>query len=151
MHNSTFWSTFMKTKTIKTPSVGLTLIQSICDKWHGSVIKSTLLCQRHTTCHDHYRGLIPQKEKQKKPFSSAYRWLNSVRSLLSWFFLAEKESLKGITVFCVRLSGCLHTSRLTTNGVNTLARVSFSARGFLGFCTTSETSETWISDIIVFC
>ena len=56
------------------------------------------------------------------------------RSRFSWFFLDEKVSLKGITVFVGRLSGCLHTSRLTTNGVNTLTRVSFSARGFQGFC-----------------
>ena len=121
---------YMKTKTIITPSVGLTLILSICAKCYGSVIKSTLLCQRHTTRHDHYRGSIPQKERQKKPFFSEQRWLNSVRSLFSWFFLDEKESLKGITVFGERLSVCLHTSRLATNGVNTLTRVSFSARGF---------------------
>ena len=38
----------------------------------------------------------------------------------SLFFLDEKESLKGITAFVVRLSGCLHTSSITTNGVNTL-------------------------------
>ena len=150
----------MKTKTIKNPSVGLTLILNICDKCYGSVIKSTLLCQRHTTCHNHYRGAIPQKKKQKKTFISVYCWLNSVRSLFfrflqclreqdaprqnlnafgfcsrfSLFLLAEKESLKGITVFGVRLSGCLHTSRLTTNGVNALTRASFSARVFEGFC-----------------
>ena len=57
-----------------------------------------------------------------------------VRSLFSWFFLDEKEFLKGITVFVGRLAGCLHTSRITTNGVNTLTSVSFSARGFQGFC-----------------
>ena len=93
----------MKTKTIKKPSVGLTLILSISDKCYNSVVKSTLLCQRHITCHDHYRGLIPQKKKQEKPFSSVYRRLNSVRSLFFRFLLAEKESLKGITVFGVRL------------------------------------------------
>ena len=172
----------MKTKTInarallacyrrdaRTPSVGLTLILRSCDKCYDSVIKSTLLCQRHTTRHDHYRGSIPQKEKQKKIFISVHRWLNSVCSLFlrpfgskrpkverscflqclrkqnaprqnpnafgfcsrfSLFFLDEKESLKGITVFGGRLSGCLHTSRLATNGVNTLTRVSFSTRGF---------------------
>ena len=124
----------MKTKTINNPSVGLTLILSICDKCNGAVIKSTLLCQRHTTCHNHYSGSIPQKQKQKKTFPSVYRRLNSVRSLFFRFLLAEKESLKGITEFGVRLSGGLHTSRLTTNGVNTLARVSFAARGFEGFC-----------------
>jgi hypothetical protein len=48
--------------------------------------------------------------------------------LYSWFFLDEKESLKGITVFVGRLAGCLHTSSITTNGVNTLISVSFSAR-----------------------
>jgi len=51
-----------------------------------------------------------------------------LRSLFSWFFLDEKECLKGITVFVGRLAGCLHTSRITTNGVNTLTSVSFSAR-----------------------
>ena len=45
-----------------------------------------------------------------------------------WFFLDEKESLKGITVFVGRLAGCLHTSRITTKGVNSLTSVSFSAR-----------------------
>ena len=51
-----------------------------------------------------------------------------VRSLFFGFFLDEKESLKGITVFVGRLAGCLHTSRITTNGDNTLTSVSFSAR-----------------------
>ena len=71
----------MKTKTIKTPSVGLMLILSICDKWYGSVIKSTLLCQRHTTRPDHWRGLIPQKEKtEKNIFLISASLANSVRS-----------------------------------------------------------------------
>ena len=124
----------IKTKTIKTPSVGLTLILSISAKCYDSVFKSKLLRQSHTTSHNHYRGSIPQKGKQEKPFYSVHSWLHSVRSLFSWFFLDEKESMKGITVFGGRLSGCLHTSRLATNGVNTLARVSFSERGFEGFC-----------------
>ena len=46
------------------------------------------------------------------------------------FCLDEKESLQGMTVADVRLAGCLHTSRITTDSVNTLIRVSFSARGF---------------------
>ena len=149
----------MKTKTIKTPSVGLTLILSICDKCYDSVLKaaikreqtrvysqyaerkqvrqsqSTLLRQSHTTRHNHFRGSIPQKEKQRKPFFSALSRFNYVRSLFFWFFLDEKESLKGITLFVGRLAGCLHTSRITTNTVNTLTRVSFSARGFQGFCS----------------
>ena len=54
------------TKTIKTPSVGLTLILSICAKCYDSVFKSTLLRQSHTTRHNHGRGSIPQKEKQRK-------------------------------------------------------------------------------------
>ena len=120
----------MKTKTIKTPSVGLTLILSICDKCNGAVIKSTLLCQRHTTRPNHYRGTIPQKEKQEKPFFSGHSMFKYMRSWFSLFFLDEKESLKGITVFGERLSACLHTSRLATNGVNALPRVSFSARCF---------------------
>ena len=123
-----------KTKTIKTPSVGLTLILSICDKCYDSVFKSTLLRQSHTTRHNHCRGSIPQKEKQRKPFFSVHRWFNCVRSLFSWFFLDEKESLKGITVYVVRLSECLHLSRIRTNGVNTLTSVSFSERVFDGFC-----------------
>ena len=126
----------MKTKTIKTPSMGLPLILSICGKCYGSVIKSTLLRQSHTTRHDHYSGLIPQKEKPIKPMAEAKLvWIYfPLCSLFSWFCLDEKESLKGITVFGGRLSGCLHTSRLTTKGVNTLTRVSFAARGFKGFC-----------------
>ena len=123
----------MKTKTIKTPSVGLTLILSICDKCYDSVFKSTLLRQSHTTRHNHRSGSIPQKEKQRKPFFSALSRFNYVRSMFSWFFLDEKESLKGITLFVGKLAGCLHTSRITTNTVNTLTRVSFSERGFLGF------------------
>jgi hypothetical protein len=50
------------------------------------------------------------------------------------FFLDEKESLKGITGFAGRLAGCLHTSSITANGVITLTSVSFSTRGFQGFC-----------------
>ena len=124
-----------RTKTIKTPSVGMMLILSICDKCYDSVFRSTLLRQIHTTRHNHCRGSIPQKEKQRKPFFSVHRWSNYVYSLFSWFFLDEKKSLKGITVFVGRLAGCLHTSRITTNGVNTLTRVSFSERGFIGFCS----------------
>ena len=124
----------MKTKTIKTPSVGLILFQSICNKCYDSVFKSTLLRQSHITRHNHCRGSIPQKEKQRKPFFSLHSGFNYVRSLFFGFFLDEKESLKGITVFVGRLAGCLHTSRITTNTVNTLTRVSFSARGFQGFC-----------------
>ena len=116
----------MKTKTIKNPSVGLTLILSICDKCYGSVVKSLLLRHSHTTRHNHCHGSIPQKEKPR----FAKKTFFSVRSRFSFFFLDEKESLKGITVFGERLSGCLHTSRLATNGVNALPRVSFSARGF---------------------
>ena len=116
----------MKTKTIKTPSVGLTLILSICDKCYGSVIKSTLLCQRHTPRPDHRRGSIPQKEKQEKQLLL----LDKMEKRFSLFFLDEKESLKGITVLVVRLSGCLHTSRIRTNSVNAQQRASLSERGF---------------------
>ena len=71
----------------------------------------------------HHGGKNPRFALKKLfGFASAYGF--------SCFFLDEKESLKGITVFALRLSECLHTSRLTTNGVNTLTRVSFSARGF---------------------
>ena len=129
----------MKKKTIKTPSVGLTLILSLCAKCYDSVFKSMLLRQSHTTRHNHCRGSIPQKEKQRKPFLSLHSRINCMCSLYFWFFLAEKESLKGITVFVGRQAGCLHTSRITTNGVNTLTRVSFSARGFQGFCSKSTT------------
>ena len=44
------------------------------------------------------------------------------------FCLDEKESLQGITALVVRLSECLHTSRIRTDGVEALTRVSFSAR-----------------------
>ena len=127
-----------ETKTIKTPSVGLTLILSICDKCYGSVVKSMLLHQSHTTRHNHWRGSILQKEKTRFAKKTMFEILVSrlltlavsVEKCFSCFFLDEKDSLKGITVFALRLSECLHTSRLTTNGVNTLTRVSFSARGF---------------------
>ena len=120
----------MKTKTIKTPSMGLKLLVSFCAKCHDSVVKSQLLRHSHTTRHNHWDGSSPQKEKPrfaKKPFFS-------VRSRFSWFFLSEKESLKGLTAWVVRLSGCLHTSRISTHGVNILTRVSLSERGFSGFC-----------------
>jgi hypothetical protein len=76
----------------------------------------------------------PTEGKTEKTFFSVHSWLSYVLSWFSRFFLDEKESLKGITVFGERLSGRLHTSSLATNGVNTLTRVSFSARGFEGFC-----------------
>ena len=136
--------------------MGLKLLVSFCAKCHDSVVKSQLLRHRHTTRHNHWHGSSPQKEKprfaEKQFFSvrSRFSW-----SLLfqrtpdaprhnpnkfgfcprfSWFFLSEKESLKGLTALVVRLSGCLHTSRISTHGVNTLARVSLSERGFKGFC-----------------
>ena len=76
----------------------------------------------------------PTEGKTEKPFPSVLSMFKYMCSRFSWFYLDEKESLKGITVFGERLSGGLHTSRLAINGVNTLARVSFSARGFEGFC-----------------
>ena len=128
----------MITKTIKTPSVGLTLILSICDKCHGSVVKSQLLRHSHTTRHNHCHGSSPQKEKTRFAEKTMFEILVSrlltlavcVEKCFSCFFLDEKESLKGITVFGERLSGRLHTSRLATNGVNALARASLSERGF---------------------
>ena len=71
--------------------------------------------------------------KTKKTF-----WFFWVRSWFFGFYLDEKESLQGITVAVVRLAGCLHTSRITTDSVNTLTRVSFSARGFWGFCLNTN-------------
>ena len=53
------------------------------------------------------------------------------------FFLYEKESLKGLTVLVVSLAGCSHTSRIKTNGVNTLIRVTFSERVFYVFVKIS--------------
>ena len=32
--------------------------------------------------------------------------------MFSWFFLDEKESLKGITVLVIKLSGCLHLGQI---------------------------------------
>ena len=46
------------------------------------------------------------------------------------FFLFEKDDPERVTVLVLSLYGCLHTSRIRTNGVNTLKRVSFSERGF---------------------
>ena len=116
--------------------MGLMLFESICAQRYDSVFKSTLLRQSHTTRHNHWRGSIPQKKNHaiaKKPFFSVHCWFKYVRSRFSWFFLDEKDSLKGITVFVLRQYVCLHTSRLITNGVNTLTSVSFSARGFKRF------------------
>ena len=60
----------MKTKTIKTPSVGLQLFQSLCAQCYDSVFKSALLHQSHTTSHNHWGGSSPQKEKTKKTIHS---------------------------------------------------------------------------------
>ena len=57
----------MKTKTIKTPSVGLILSESICAQWYAFGFKSTLLRHSHTTFHNHWCGSSPQKEKPRKP------------------------------------------------------------------------------------
>ena len=51
------------------------------------------------------------------------------------FCLDEKDSRQGITALVVRLSECLHTSRMRTEGVEALKRVSFSTRSYLGFCS----------------
>ena len=104
----------IETKTIKTPSVGLTLILSICDKCYGSVVKSTLSRQSHTTRHNHLRGSIPQKEKPR--FAKKHLFLldkhDELKKRFSWFFLDEKESLKGITVLVIKLAGCLHLEQI---------------------------------------
>ena len=50
--------------------MGLMLFDSICAQCYDSVFKSTLLRQSHTTCHNHWRGSIPQKKNHaitKKP------------------------------------------------------------------------------------
>ena len=122
--------------------MGFMLKMSICAKRHGSVVKSQLLRHSHTTRHNHRRGSILQKEKTRFAKNTTFGILVSrlltlavsIEKCFSCFFLDEKDSLKGITEFALRLSECLHTSRLTTNGVNALPRVSFSARGFYGFC-----------------
>ncbi len=116
--------------------MGLKLLVSFCAKCHDSVVKSQLLRHSHTTRHNHWCGSSPQKEKprfaKKQLLLSANKDKREKR--FSWFFLSEKESLKGLTAWVVRLSGCLHTSRISTHGVNTLTRVSLSERGFKGFC-----------------
>lgn len=90
----------------------------------------------------HLQILYPYQPKPEKPRfakkSAAHTQQASLRKLFSWFFLDEKASLKGIALFGVKQSVCLHTSRLTTNGVNTLTSVSFSARGFSGFGGSSS-------------
>ena len=71
----------MKTKTIKTPSVGLILFQSLCAQCYDSVFKSALLRQSHTTRHNHWCGSSPQKEKPrfaKKQLSLKYKHENNV-------------------------------------------------------------------------
>ena len=119
----------MKTKTIKTPSVCLKLLLSFCAKCHGSVVKSQLLRHSHTTRHNHCHGSSPQKEKTR--FAEKQLLLLEKSEIsFSCFFLSEKESLKGLTALVVRLSACLHTSRISTHGVNALTRASLSERGF---------------------
>ena len=71
----------MKTKTRKTPSVGLKLSVSFCAKCHDSVVKSQLLRHSHTTRHNHWHGSSPQKEKPrfaKKQLSLKYKHENNV-------------------------------------------------------------------------
>ena len=127
----------MKTKTRKTPSVGFMLILSICAKCHGSVVKSQLLRHSHATRHNHC--MVQAHRRKNLGFSSLknnsalvieHQAMRSRFFSKAMFFLSEKESLKGITILVVRLSGCLHTSRIKTNIVSTLIRVSFSERGF---------------------
>ena len=128
----------MKTKTIKTPSVCFKLSMSFCAKCHGSVVKSQLLRHSHTTRHNHCHGSSPQKEKTRFAEITMFEILVSrlltlavcVEKCFSCFFLSEKEPLKGLTALVVRLSGRLHTSRISTHGVNALARASLSERGF---------------------
>ena len=85
----------------------------------------------------HHRGKTIVLRAQK-PFFPVHCWFKYVRSRFSWFFLDEKDSLKGMTVFVLMQYVCLHTSRLITKGVNTLTSVSFSARGFKRFLYNFE-------------
>ena len=128
----------INTKTRKTPSVGFKLSLSFCAKCHDFVVKSQLLRHSHTTRHNHRRGSILQKEKTRFAKKTMFEILVSrlltlavgVEKCFSCFFLSEKESPKGLTALVVRLSGRLHTSRISTYDVNTLTRVSLSERGF---------------------
>ena len=128
----------IKTKTRKTPLLMAEAFGLMCCP-STLVPESTLshIVEAHPglvpkPCH--HRGKTTLATLTKKPFFSVYCWFKYVRSRFSWFFLDEKDSLKGITVFVLMQYVCLHASRLITNGVNTLTSVSFSARGFKRFC-----------------
>ena len=112
--------------------MGLKLLVSFCAKCHDSVVKSQLLRHSHATRHNHWHGSSPQKEKPRlfKPKKQLLLRGKHDEKMFFWFFLSEKESLKGLTVLVVRLSGCLHTSRIRTNSVNAQQRASLSERGF---------------------
>ena len=51
------------------------------------------------------------------------------------FSIDEIESLKGIMILGIIISGCSHTSKIRTNGIEILWREYLSQKwGFLGFC-----------------
>ena len=49
------------------------------------------------------------------------------------FFLDEIESPERVTMSEIRLSGCLHTSRIVADSVKNSSESSISERGYLGF------------------
>ena len=50
------------------------------------------------------------------------------------FFLDEIESPERVTMSEIRLSGCLHTSRIVADSVKNSSESSISERGYCGFC-----------------
>ena len=123
----------MMTKTIKT------LTYTACSTSNRSTHRYKLCssqlnspCPTHRTAYGSAAQVSKNIATLKKHFELA--------SVLDFycFCLDEKESLQGITALVVRLSGCLHTSRIRANGVEALKRVSFSERCCWGFCINQE-------------
>ena len=136
----------MKTKTIKTPSVGLILFQSLCAQCYDSVFKSTLLRQSHTTRHTHWRGSSPQKEKPQKTIHS----VQYVSYNQNGFYCFSSEDVFSCRATSDDGRACAGVcSQAQNHAVSTKARsAKTSAEGFFRFLLTSETC---INDYISFC
>ena len=105
----------MKTKTRKTPSVGLTLLKSSCVKRQVSGYESELSSHTPASCHT---TDVAQARRRKNPaslknhFSQYIAVMSGCAAGFLGFSLMRKESLKGITVFGGRLLGACTQAEL---------------------------------------
>ena len=106
----------MKTKTRKTPSVVLTLLQSSCVKRQVSGFESELSSHTPASCHT---TNVAQAHRRKNPASlenHSFQYVAVIGGVgaagFLGFSLMRKESLKGITVFGGRLLGACTQAEL---------------------------------------